>query len=453
MLRKLAGPAALFVGLAAQTLASPGSIPATLKTLESVLSGVVLPGGGTGGGMQPLHTSAAAADALLRSLDKNGLSGAAVKLPDQKGGPAETGLVLGRHKGYRVIAGSLPNSPAAESHLRENDRLISIGDVQITAHHRLDELEKLLQGKVDDKITVRVLQSDGKATAKAPLTLKDIRPSLEVRELPGAIGFVRLGRLSTVNSAEYRLRIRTLLASSLIGVVLDLRGAQGGTPADATSLLSPFLAGQEVGAIEGPGSVKNPLRVSGSTNYKSHLVVLISPATSGAAEIAASVLQSKKRAVLLGGPTQGRALSYKTMEQGGVFLTVPDTVFTLPSGAHLTGRGVTPDIQVKVEPISKNQSKYFGGQLVAFAEGKKWEPPKEKTKTDIDLETAMKSESSSDDEEDEDKEEDDESTEDSDALAPKDPFHDYPLLKRFDPRLVRSVHLLTAANIFFGQSN
>lgn len=470
MLRRLLGPALAVVIIPGAAWTAPSSIPASLKTLDSILASVDLPSSEGMGGVQPLHSAVAAADALLRSLDPNGHSGARADRPAATEGEAETGIVLGRIDGFPVIAGTLPGSPAFETALREGDRLLAIEDHEVIPGDPLADLEARLRGKSDESVTVRVLEAAGRETASVTIKLAKLSSSVFVRQLAGDVGYVQLNQPNPLVLAEYKLRLGKLPAQELTGVVLDLRGARGGRPEDAVSIADPFLDAALLAKVLEGASKERALEDGEAARIKSPLVVIVGPATSGAGEIAAAVLQAQHRAVVLGEDTQGAAPAYRQLQQGGVFLTLPKALIELSTGSMLTGRGVKPDITVETEPVTRKLATHLAGQVMAFARGEKWEPPQEKSETDKELESALdkdrkesgtppeaappKKGTEKDDEEDDPAEKSGEAAPgvETGELAPRDPFHDYPLVKRYDPRLVRAVHLLMAANIFFQQA-
>jgi C-terminal processing protease CtpA/Prc len=429
--------------------AGPSAIPASLKTLESVLSSVRLPSPGVGAGLQPLENAVAAADGLLRSLDPHGFSGATSKKMETSSESGRTGIVLGRLEGYVVVAGTLPDSPAHATALREGDRLLSIGEQRIPAGMSLSAVEKALSGKVGETVEVHVLHADGKGVATHSLKFAEVKSSVQVRILPGKVGYVQLTGPVSMSLAEYKLKLRKIQSEDMVGVVLDFRGAWKGGAEEAVTLCEPFLGPTRIATVLDGRSQRSEVKTSAGALIKVPVVVILGPSTRGAGEIAAAAFQAKKRAVLLGAATQGMAPDYRHVEKAGVFLTLPESMIEAPDGTMLTGRGLRPDIVVEVEPVPAGLAESFAGQEIAFSKGEKWTPPKKKTDTDKDLESALKEDG---------KEKTPPKTPELDAekekdanLAPRDPFHEYVLLKRFDPRLVRSVHLLMAASIFSQQ--
>lgn len=445
------GAALLSVGSA---WAAPSAVPGTLKTLEGIVRGLDVPSSASiAGGVQPLQSAVRAADALLRSLDPGGHSGAALEAP-AKHGPAVTGLLLGTVKGFPTVAGVVPYSPAWSTPLREGDRLLAIGDHEVRADEPLDSLAARLSGKVDEKVSVKVLHLEEGRVETVEVNRAAPSGAVHARVLTGGIAYVQITSTDPAHLADFTLEVGKLRREKLIGLVLDLRGTAGGKARDAVALAEPFLGPGEVATLLTPGAADEVLRTTRAPTTQVPVVVLVDPGTRGAAEIAARALQVSRRGLVLGSDTLGQAPSYRQVQAGGAHLTVPAQV-ALAGGAPLTGRGLSPDIEVQVAAIPRNLAKNTSSQHLAFAKGIKWEPPREESETEKELKEVLA------EEDDQDEGDEDDSAEAGHAgdskevdagLEPVDPFHEYPLVKRYDPRLVRAVHLLKAANIFFGAS-
>lgn len=451
MIRRLGHALTVLCLTGAAAQAGPSTIPASLKTLESVLSSVDLPSPSVGAGVQPLHNAVAAADGLLGSLDPHGLSGASSERPHSPSEEDRTGLILNRMKGYPTIAGTLPGSPAHRTSLREGDRLLAIGDEEVAADDSLVELQHKLAGQGEEEVELQVLHADRRGVATYKVTPTTLNSRVHVRTLTGGVAYVQITGPTAMTLAEYRLKLGQLSREGLIGVVLDLRAVHRGGAEEGVGLVEPFLGPGEVATVLEKDK-ESVLRTSKPAAITVPLVVVVGPATRGAGEIAAGALQARRRAVLLGGDTQGWAPSYRQVEKAGVFLTVPSRLIQLSSRSLLTGKGLRPDIVVDTEAVPSSLAESFSTQLDAFAEGVKWEPPKDKSETDKNLDAALEEEDGSEDgDSDEESSDEGEDKDEASAEAARDPFHDYALVKRYDPRLVRSVHLLMAAHIFSRQ--
>ena len=106
---------------------------------------------------------------------------------------------------------------------------------------------------------------------------------------------------------------------------------------DAPKAPAPLAAGREsIAAQAGDGAIDLPVQV------------LITPGTSGAAEIFAAALDGNQRADLVGEHTLGRAGIQKLVklpENRGLWLTYAR--YLAPSGEAIHGKGLKPDVEVE----------------------------------------------------------------------------------------------------------
>ena len=176
--------------------------------------------------------------------------------------------------------------------------------------------------------------------------LPSMYTEFESKRLPGGLGYIRFNAF--VPSLMERLcgALRTM--KSARGIILDLRGNQGG-------LLG--MIGGLTGLLEtNPTSMgtmqmrtgRLPLFVFPQTApYSGPLVILLDGSTQSAGEMFASGLQEAGRAILVGEKSAGNTLpsAIKKLPTGAIF-QYGFANFQTPSGKHLEGSGITPDITV-----------------------------------------------------------------------------------------------------------
>lgn len=170
--------------------------------------------------------------------------------------------------------------------------------------------------------------------------------------LGGGVGRVRVARFGdgaarAVEAAIAELRARD---PGLAGVVLDLRGNQGGLVKEVVATADLFLEDGDILTVRGRGAEEVERRYARPGGVGAlALVVLIDGGTAMGAEMLAQALQDRGRARLVGSRSYGEA-SVQTVtpldggRRGAVKLTTAR--WTGPSGRSVQGVGLTPDVAV-----------------------------------------------------------------------------------------------------------
>ncbi len=85
------------------------------------------------------------------------------------------------------------------------------------------------------------------------------------------------------------------------------------------------------------------------------MAILIDRQTAGAAEVIAGVLKTKDRALLIGEPTAGRAVKYKTEPMGNLMVSVAQSEVRIAGLPLIFPEGLIPDIVVNVPQETETQ--------------------------------------------------------------------------------------------------
>jgi carboxyl-terminal processing protease len=131
-------------------------------------------------------------------------------------------------------------------------------------------------------------------------------------------------------------------------LLLDLRGAAWGAPAEGVKVAELFLEGGPVAKVVGRRADEELLQADASRRvWTGPLVALVGNGTAGPGEIVAAALADAGRAKLVGERTFGRAAVSKAvpLPEGGLVLTVAK--YLSPKGTSIHGEGLTPS-----EPVA-----------------------------------------------------------------------------------------------------
>ncbi|HEY8798927.1 MAG TPA: S41 family peptidase [Candidatus Dormibacteraeota bacterium] len=268
------------------------------------------------------------------------------KLQDSlQGQYSGVGIYLSFGAGYPVIAGTVPDSPAAKAGLLAGDQIVKVGDADMKGA-TADQATAVIQGPNGTKVTLTILR--GTTTFTVTITRAEIQvPSVRTSVIGNQVLYIRIYQFGGNTSNEFDDVLRTQLKGAS-GVVLDLRDDPGGYISAANDVISEFVTSGETFELrDRSGNVE---RSDASGQHRAPtipLVVLVNGNSASASEITAGSLQVHHRGKLIGTTTYGKGsvqLDFPLRDGSDLHLTIKR--WYLPNGVTIDHKGLTPDIPV-----------------------------------------------------------------------------------------------------------
>jgi carboxyl-terminal processing protease len=175
------------------------------------------------------------------------------------------------------------------------------------------------------------------------------------RILVDGAGYLKITEISAKAADEARAAVESLKRGGAKGLVLDLRGAAQGAPAEGVKVAELFMNGGVVAKLIGARTAEQVLSATPKSGiWDGPIAVLIDTGTSGAGEIVAAALRDAERGPVVGERTFGRVGLQRQLPlgEGGMILTVAR--YVSPKGTAIHGQGVQPT--VAVAPASDEES-------------------------------------------------------------------------------------------------
>jgi carboxyl-terminal processing protease len=255
------------------------------------------------------------------------------------------GIYLTFGAGYPVIAGTVPDSPAAKAGLQSGDQIVKVGDQDmkgVTA----DQATAVIQGPNGSKVTLTILR--GTANFTVTITRAEIQvPSVRSSVIGNQVLYVRIYQFGGNTSTEFDDVLKNQLKGAK-GVVLDLRDDPGGYISAASDVISEFVTSGETFELRDRNG--NVDRTDASGQHRAPtipLVILVNGNSASASEITAGSLQVHHRGKLVGTTTYGKGsvqLDFPLNDGSDLHLTIKR--WYLPNGVTIDHKGLTPDIAV-----------------------------------------------------------------------------------------------------------
>src|SRR6202163_2352268 len=260
----------------------------------------------------------------------------------------EAGMTVSKRYGYIVVVSVVPDGPAEKASLRDGEILEAIGGFS-TRDMSVGQATMLLQGAPGTSVKVAVVRRGKTEPQEIGINRAVIGPQHVVADrVAEDVAYVRLPAMETLDVTELREKLVQFDKQGLHKLVLDLRDCTRGQVLDAVSAAQLFISSGKITALEGQTVPRKEFSAEpDKVVWRSPVDVLISPSTSGAAEVLAAAIKGNKRGEVLGERTFGTASEQRTIaldDGGAVILTV--AFYSAPDGKSIVDEGVAPTVEV-----------------------------------------------------------------------------------------------------------
>jgi carboxyl-terminal processing protease len=267
---------------------------------------------------------------------------------------AGVGMIIREIQGSMVLVLDVfPDAPADRAGVLIGDVIVSVdgwvvGEAEIEEGSNLVEMvANRVKGPVGTEVQLTLRDPDGEERELTmPREKIDMRPQIEYRNVAGRIAYLRLPLLSTEWAEEGSKVLPRLLSSA--GLILDLRGIQGGSIEGMVRVAQWFLGSADMGSFISRDE-RNPVpyREDAIAPYQRPLVVITDTGTYGVSEILALLIAEYRRGTIVGHPTQGgfRVGRFVDLPSGGILHLVVGK-YVSPAGNELPNEGLFPHVIV-----------------------------------------------------------------------------------------------------------
>lgn len=243
------------------------------------------------------------------------------------------------------------DSPAAKGGLKKGDRFISVDGEDVTKKNPSD-ISNMIRNSKTGKVSVTVKRDNEEKTFELKLKEVNIESvTSEVIEKNGKkVGYIKLSIFAENTYDQFKKKLEELESKKIDSLIIDVRDNSGGYLTCVTSIASLFMDKSKIiYQLDTKGIVE---QVFSTTKEKRTypIIVLTNGNSASASEILAAALQESYGAKIVGENSYGKGTvqaAYQLKSGATVKYTIQK--WLTPKGNWINKKGVTPDIEVKLD--------------------------------------------------------------------------------------------------------
>ncbi len=261
-----------------------------------------------------------------------------------------------------IIVSTIEGAPAEGVGLMRDDVIIGVDGESIDGW-TIDEVTSRVRGPAGTDVSLTIDRAGEELNFE--ITRAAVVIPVLSSDLFGDTGYIRLRVFSDNADEQFEEALLDLLEENIDDLVIDLRGNPGGLLTTAIEITSIFLEEGEVIVTQSPDDERT-YEVTGGAIVPSdvRVVFVVDRGSASASEVVSAVLQENALVTVVGENTFGKNTVQQrfNLDNGGA-LKLTIARWLTPGGLDFGGVGVTPDVELDIDPDIEPE------ELVAFVLG------------------------------------------------------------------------------------
>lgn len=271
------------------------------------------------------------------------------------------GVEIAVKDGEIVVVSPIENSPAMKAGIESGDIITKINS-EVIKDKNLDEIIKNIKGLPGTRVNITVKREGineeiSYNIERAPVKIDSTEYAL-IKE--HGIGYLKIKTFGNDTTQDVKKALDYFNANKTGRLIIDLRYNPGGLLTAAVDISNFFLEKDLVIVStrgRADGGKETFFKAAKDPVYRGKIVILVNRGSASASEILSGALRDNNKGLLLGEKTFGKGSVQKTYsldKDTGIAVTVAR--YYTPSGAMIHGKGIMPDIEVKVSDFPENET-------------------------------------------------------------------------------------------------
>ena len=269
--------------------------------------------------------------------------------------------------GLKVIE-IFPDSPAEKGGLKVDDLILKVDDIEITQDTNVTEISNYIKTQENEKIKMIISrdEEEKELNLKRDKIETPVVSSIMYEKNGKKIGYLGISLFTSVASKQFEDRLEELEKRGIEGLVIDVRGNNGGYLTTVTDILSQLLPkGNIIYQIEKDGK-KVVTKDKTSTKRTYPITVLVNSNSASASEMLAAAIKESYDGYVVGTTTYGKGTvqQVRKLSDGSMVKFTVENWLT-PDGNWINDVGVEPthieelDNEYYEEPLPENDNQLF----------------------------------------------------------------------------------------------
>lgn len=262
----------------------------------------------------------------------------------------------GTYKGIGItitdqeVINTVVNSPAEKSGILPGDIIKSVNGVDVS-NYKAGDISDLIADS-PDKVTLVILRDNQEYTFNLEADVLDV-PAVSYNVIDNTnIGYIKVSVFSKTVTKEMESALTNLKIQGINGLIIDLRGNNGGYLDGAKNSASLFIEKNKVIYSLSTKNGNTKYIDEDNTSETMPVVVLINKGTASSAEVLTAALKDSYNATIVGETSYGKGkVQYTYALSDGSIAKYTSSKWLRPNGECIDEVGITPDYMITNEYI------------------------------------------------------------------------------------------------------
>ncbi len=272
------------------------------------------------------------------------------------------GIEITKAKGGGILVITpIEGTPAWKAGIMPGDIIVKVNNITLGPDVSVMKAVHLMRGKPGTKVTIWIKRKGWEKPKPFTITRAIIKiKSVKYRVLNtkyGKIGYIKVTQFQENTPEEFKKALKELFYKDVVkGLIIDMRFNPGGLLSSALSMVDLFIPKNKV-IVKVKGKSEYEVYKSEEPSFVPKyipVVVLVNQATASAAEIFTGSLKDYNRAIVVGEKTFGKGCVQNIFPLPyGYAIKLTTAYYYLPKGECIQGKGIKPDIEIKLSKKDK----------------------------------------------------------------------------------------------------